>query len=276
MTNTTFKTLENQQEVLQQDSWYNHYVELRTRVFLCVLSLLITTIISFNFADTIYSFLASPLVIAMDQELGSQALVNEGEKRKLIFTSLTEGFITQMRVAFFFGFILAFPLIAAQIYLFIAPGLYKKEKKVLLPYLIAAPILFLIGAAFAYYLVMPIAWNFFLGFEGKVVGDKGIIPIQLEAKIGEYLDIVIDTILAFGIAFQLPIALTLLVRVGILEYGHLIKSRRYAIVIIFIVAAILTPPDVLSQISLAIPMVLLYEVSIILCKFLEKKRKSYN
>ncbi len=251
---------------LKQDSWKNHYIELRTRLFLCVVSLLITTIVSLNFADNIYSFLAQPLI---------SLLQNDNLQHKFIFTSLTEGFITQIRVSLFGGFILAFPLIAGQIYLFIAPGLYKKEKKIILPYIVAAPILFLTGASFAYYLVMPVAWKFFLSFEGKVIGWQynQILPLQLEAKIGEYLDIVLEMILAFGIAFQLPIILTLLVRFGFIKPVFLVKFRRYAIVIIFIIATILTPPDVLSQISLAIPMLALYEVSILLCKWIATNKK---
>lgn len=215
--------------------------------------------LSYLYAESIYNYLTLPLAEA------------SGEKtHKFIFTGLTEAFFTYIKLALFAGFILAFPVIASQLYFFVAPGLYKKERMVLLPYLFASPILFLVGAMLVYFYVMPLAWKFFIGFE--TIGSSSKMPMVLEARISEYLSLVISLIVGFGLAFQMPIILILLAQVGFIKGSWLAEKRRFAVVVIFIVAAILTPPDVISQIALAIPLLLLYEISIIICKRIEKHR----
>ena len=243
-------------------SFTSHFIELRSRLLNSLIFIFIVFVISYIFAEQIYNFLVDPY---------AKAVQNQEVSRRLIFTALHETFITYIKVAFFAAIFLGSPVLLIQIYKFLAPGLYKNEKKAILPYLISTPILFLLGGVLVYYLVMPLAIKFFLSFE--TIGSNTTLPIQLEAKVNEYLSLIMRLIFAFGISFQLPILLNLLARIGIVNSNYLRERRRYVIVIIFAVAAILTPPDPITQVGLAIPLLLLYELSIFTVKFIEKKKE---
>ncbi|OYZ14277.1 MAG: twin arginine-targeting protein translocase TatC [Sphingomonadales bacterium 28-64-96] len=236
----------------------DHLIELRGRLLRCVVYFVIAFAACFSQAGKIFDFLVQPLVDA------------SGSGARLIYTKLYEAFFVEIRVAAFAGICIAFPLIANELWRFVAPGLYRKEQKALLPFLLATPILFTCGAALAYYGVMPAAFRFFLGFQ-QLGGTNGINREALPAM-GEYLDLVMSMILAFGVAFLLPVLLMLLERAGIINRKQLIAGRRYAVVASFVLAAVLTPPDLWSQVALAIPLMLLYEISIIGIWFTEKRR----
>ena len=239
-----------------------HLVELRTRLIKAFVAIILLFFVCYYFAEDIYGFLVQPLADVL-VETG-------GGNRRLIFTALHEAFFTYIKVSFFAAMFLAFPFVAGQIWMFIAPGLYKHEKAAFLPFLAATPVLFFMGGALVYYLIFPLAWKFFLSFESA--GAAGGLPIQLEAKVNEYLSLVMRLIFAFGLCFQLPVLLTLLARVGMATSEGLREKRKYAVVIAFVAAALLTPPDVISQIGLAVPTLLLYEISIFAVKIVEKKR----
>ena len=237
-----------------------HLIELRSRILKSMIFLIFTFVICYIFSDKIYNFLVDPY---------AQAVKGDGNNRRLIFTALHETFLTYLKLAFFSAFFFSCPLILIQIWKFIAPGLYKDEKLALLPFLIATPILFLFGGMLVYYLIMPLAIDFFLSFETS--STNGSLPIQLEAKVNEYLSLVMRLILAFCISFQLPVFLTLLAKVGFIDSEYLKTRRKYVVIIIFSMAAILTPPDPITQIGLALPLLLLYEISIFTVKFVQKK-----
>jgi sec-independent protein translocase protein TatC len=239
----------------------DHLIELRRRLLYSVVGLLVLFFICYAFAADIYGFLVRPL---------AEILEEQGGERRMIYTALYEAFFTYIKVAFFAALFLGFPLIAGQIWMFVAPGLYRNEKRAFLPFLIATPILFFLGGALVYYLIFPMAWKFFISFE--MPGGPGALPIQLEAKVDQYLSLVMRLIFAFGLCFQLPVLMTLLARVGMITAKGMREKRKYAIVLAFVAAAILTPPDVISQIGLAVPTILLYEISILCVRLVEKQR----
>ena len=246
-----------------------HLLELRTRVLWSVLAFILCFTVCYYFSNAIYGFLAQPLAdILMQQSLASGGTGND---RRMIFTQLYEAFFTYLKVAFFGAVFFSFPVWATQLWLFVAPGLYRSEKRTILPFLLASPVLFVLGAALAYYFIFPMAWQFFISFETPANGST--VAIQLEAKVSEYLSLVMHMILAFGQAFQMPVLLTLLCKIGILDVATLRKGRRYAIVAMFVVAAIITPPDIISQAGLAIPLIILYEISILTAAWMAPKKQ---
>ena len=238
----------------------SHLTELRKRLINSFIFLIIFFIGCYFFAEHIYGFLLEPF---------AKAVKDDGSNRRLIFTALQETFLTYLKVSFFTAFFVTCPFILMQIWKFIAPGLYKHEKIAILPYLILTPLLFFLGGMLVYYLIMPLAFKFFLSFEST--GMSTTLPIQLEAKVNEYLSLVMKLIFAFGISFQLPVVLSLLARIGVVDAEFLKKRRKYVIVIIFAAAAFLTPPDPITQIGLAVPLLILYELSIFAVKFIENK-----
>ena len=245
----------------KDNSFVSHLTELRKRLINSFIFLIIFFVLCYFFAEYIYGFLVDPF---------ANAVKDDSSNRRLIFTALQETFLTYLKVSFFTAFFITCPFILIQIWKFIAPGLYKHEKKAILPYLTLTPILFFLGGILVYYLIMPLAIKFFLSFESTGINTN--LPIQLEAKVNEYLSLVMKLIFAFGISFQLPVVLSLLARIGVVD-SHFLKTRRkYVVVIIFAAAALLTPPDPITQIGLAIPLLILYELSIFSVKFIEKKQ----
>ena len=248
---------------LEEMSLIDHITELRKRLLWSFLYIIIVFIACFFFADQLFSFLAAPLVSLLDTENG----------QGFIYTALQEAFFTELKISFFFALFFSFPLIAIQIWKFIAPGLYKNEKNAFLPFLIATPILFFAGGAMVYYLISPVAWKFFLSYQNS---DSSGVPIRLEAKMGEYLSLMMRFIFAFGLAFQLPVIIGLLAKANLVTHINLRKFRKYAIVIAFLSAAFLTPPDPFSQISLALPIIILYEISIYIAKIIQRNKDKNN
>lgn len=254
-----------------QMSIIEHLTELRNRigvVFICFIVMFFISVVrpfgegSQSIADIVYTFLQAPL---------ADVLLERGGR--MIFTGLHEGFFTQIKVGFFTALCVTFPIMLVQIWKFVAPALYKNEKGAFLPFLIATPLLFILGAAMVYYLVIPLAWQFFISFE--TIGGSGALPIEVEPRISEYLSLVMRLMFAFGLSFELPVILLLLVKAGIATPDGLASKRKYAILLSFIAAAILTPPDVISQVLLAVPVILLYEISIIAARIISKPEQSY-
>ena len=258
--------LENEEKIEGEMSVIGHLTELRNRIgiiFACFIVMFIASVVrpfgagSQSIADIVYVFLQAPL---------ADVLLERGGR--MIFTGLHEGFFTQIKVAFFTSLCITFPLLLVQIWKFVAPALYQNEKGAFMPFLLATPILFIIGAAMVYYLVIPLAWQFFISFE--TIGGTGALPIEVEPRISEYLSLVMRLMFAFGLSFELPVILLLLVKAGIVSPEGLASNRKYAILLAFVAAAILTPPDVISQVLLAVPVIVLYELSIIVARIISK------
>ena len=239
-----------------------HLTELRRRLLYSLAGFVVLFLVCFYFADLFFNFLIEPL-----------AQVWEGQEgRRLIYTALHEKFFTNIKIGFFAAAFLAFPVLASQVWGFVAPGLFKREKKAFLPFLIATPVLFFGGGVFVYYGLLPVAWQFFSSFE-QIAGEN-LLAITLEPKVNEYLSLVMRLIFAFGLSFELPVVLLILVKVGMTTPEGLRKKRRYAIVIAFVAAAVLTPPDPLSQLALALPIIVLYEASILVAKQMVRRREA--
>ena len=239
----------------------DHLIELRTRLLYSVVAIVIAFGACFYFANDIYNILLVPY----------ERAAGDTTELKVIFTAPQEYFFTQLKLALFGALFLAFPILASQIYMFVAPGLYKNERGAFLPYLLATPVLFAAGAALVYFLIMPLALGFFLSMQQSA--EEGKVAIELLPRVSEYLGLIMTLIFAFGLCFQLPVALSLLGRAGLVSSKQLKSGRKYAIVAIFAFAAILTPPDIISQVGLGLPTLLLYEISILSVSMIERRRR---
>jgi sec-independent protein translocase protein TatC len=241
-----------------------HLIELRRRLIWAVVAFFAAFLVCFYFGKPLFNMLVIPYRTAV---VWAGMKVEDAE---LIYTAPQEFFFTQIKVAMFGAMVVAFPVIATQIYKFVAPGLYKNERAAFLPFLVASPLLFILGGCLVYFFFTPMVMWFFLSMQQS--GGEGQVAIQLMPKVSEYLDLIMMLIFSFGLVFQLPVITSLLVRVEILTSKGLSTKRKYAIVIAFVVAAVLTPPDPISQLGLAIPTILLYEISIIAARLIEKGR----
>ena len=239
----------------------DHLIELRDRLKWAVIAFFVCFVIAYVFAEDIYAFLVRPLAKIYEQR--------GVENPRMIYTALTEAFFTYLKVSFYTALFVAFPVIATQLYKFAAPGLYRTERRAFLPFLVATPVLFAVGAALVYSFIFPLAWSFFLSFQ--TTGIETGLAIELEAKVNEYLSLVLKLMFAFGLAFQLPVAITLLARAGLTTADALRRRRKYAVVIAFVGAALLTPPDLISQVGLGIPIIILFEISILLAAAMERR-----
>lgn len=239
----------------------DHLIELRDRLKWAVVAFFVCFVIAYVFAEDIYAFLVRPLAKIYEQR--------GVENPRMIYTALTEAFFTYLKVSFYAALFVSFPVIATQLYKFAAPGLYRTERRAFLPFLVATPVLFASGATLVYAFIFPLAWSFFLSFQTGAV-DTGL-AIELEAKVNEYLSLVLKLMFAFGLAFQLPVAITLLARAGLTTADALRRRRKYAVVIAFVGAALLTPPDLISQVGLGIPIIVLFEISILLAAAMERR-----
>ena len=251
------------EEAIEQSSapLMDHLIELRQRLIRSLIAVAAVFFIAFVFADEIFNFLVIPY----------ERAAFENQNLKLIYTAPQEYFFAQLRIALFTALFMAFPVIASQIYKFVAPGLYKNERQAFLPFLIATPILFVMGASLVFFIVFPLAMTFFLSMQQS--SSEGIAAIELLPKVSEYLSLIMTLIFAFGLVFQMPVVISLLARAGLVSSEGLVTKRKYAVVLTFIAAAVLTPPDPISQIGLAVPTLLLYELSIYATRLIERKRR---
>ena len=242
-----------------KESFSVHITEIRNRIIYFFLFFAFSFFFSYFFVETIFSFITTPLVESVEFK----------ENKRLIYTGLAEAFFSYLKLSLISAFIISSPFLIYQLWAFIAPGLLEKEKKIIFPFIFLVPFMFILGFCFLYYFIMPLAWDFFTTFDTSVL--KKDLSIELEPKINEYISLTLKLAFAFGLAFQLPTAIFLLTILGITSPRDLERKRRFIIVIIFIVSALITPPDIISQIGLAIPVIFIYELSIFISKFFEKK-----
>ena len=239
----------------------SHLSELRNRFLYFFLFFILSFLLSYLFVEDIFNFISETFINSIEFK----------ENKRLIYTGLAEAFLSYLKLALISGFVISSPFFIYQIWAFVAPGLLKKEKKIIFPFLFLIPIMFILGFLFVYYFIIPLAWDFFVGFDTSISNKD--FSIELEPKINEYISITLKLAIAFGLAFQLPTAIFLLTLLGLTSPIDLQKKRRFVIVIIFLVAALITPPDIISQVGLAVPIIVLYEFSIFVSKFFEKKKK---